>query len=136
MLVKLWKETREGIRFRSISGFPLNFVKQAKIKKYFIWLLIFLQGSMAQYLARWAVNRKACVMFTKWIAILDSTATCDDDIKIEFNVSLFLGIANLMSMVNNIIVTVLWSKNICNSNCNSIDSSITIASVCNRSSAW
>jgi hypothetical protein len=49
--------------------------------------------------------------------------TCDD-IKIEANVSLFIGITILVSMVNNIIVTVLWSKYICKCNCNSIDSSI------------
>jgi hypothetical protein len=49
--------------------------------------------------------------------------TCDD-IKIEANVLLFKGIAILMSLVNNIVVTVLWSKYICKCNCNSIDSSI------------
>ena len=54
---------------------------------------------------------------------LDSTVTCDD-IKIEANVLLFKGIAVLVSMVNNIVITVLWSKNICKCNCNSIDSSI------------
>jgi hypothetical protein len=34
-----------------------------------------------------------------------------------------------MSLVNNIVVTVLWSKYICKCNCNSIDSSIPIATV-------
>ena len=52
---------------------------------------------------------------------------CDEKIKIlkiGANVLLFKGIAVLVSMVNNIVITVLWSKNICKCNCNSIDSSI------------
>jgi hypothetical protein len=40
---------------------------------------------------------------------------------------LFKGIAILLSLINNIVVTVLWSKNICKYNCNSNDSSIPIA---------
>ena len=66
--------------------------------------------------------------FNKWITVLDSTVTCDD-IKIEANILLFIEIVILVSLVNNIIVTVLWSKNICKCNCNSIDSSIPIATV-------
>nr|CAH0107512.1 unnamed protein product [Daphnia galeata] len=56
----------------------------------------------------------------------DSTVTCYD-IKIEANVLLFKGIAILLSLINNIVVTVLWSKNICKCNCNSNNSSIPIA---------
>ncbi len=52
-----------------------------------------------------------------------------DDIKIEANILLFIEIAILVSLVNNIIVTVLWSKYICKCNCNSIDSSIPIVTV-------
>ena len=59
---------------------------------------------------------------------LDSTVTCDD-IKIEANILLFLEIVILVSLGNNIVVTVLWSKYICKCNCNSIDSSIPIATV-------